>query len=110
MKILKWLLAIVGVAGLIAVGVLLAKFALDSRELIGAAQRYTGATPIQDPFVSASLIAAVAAGAGVVLGLGLGLPNRTASSIRHAALDGASAKREAEIRARATGGGELPQG
>lgn len=112
MKFLKWVLAIIGVAGLIAAAVLLGKFALDARELIGAAQRYDSARQIQDPFVTTALIAGVSAAAGMLLGLGLGLPSRTAGQIRNAALDGASSRREAEIRSRAAGTGpdEITQG
>lgn len=111
MKFLKWLLALVGVVGLVAAGVLLGKFALDSRELIGAAQRYSGAIAIQDPFISAMLIAGIAAAGGLVLGIALGMPSRTAGQIRNQALDNASVRREAEIRSRADGGsGQITQG
>lgn len=41
MKILKVLFAGVAVAGVVYAGVLLAQFALDARELVGAAAGYT---------------------------------------------------------------------
>ncbi len=110
MKFLKWVLVILGIAGVIAAAVLLGRFALDSRELIGAAQRYDGGRQIADPFVTTSLIAGVGAAAGLLLGLGIGLPTRTAGQIRNATLDAASARREAEIRSRATDGPALPPG
>lgn len=110
MKILKWVLAIIGVAGLIAAIVLLGKFALDARELIGAAQRYDSARSIQDPFVTTALIAGISAAGGLLLGVGLGMPSRTAGSIRNAALDDAAARREAEIRGRAAGPDQITQG
>lgn len=111
MKFLKILLAVLGVAAIIAAAVLLGRFALDSRELIGAAQRYDSAKAIQDPFVTTSLIAGVSAVAGLFLGLGLGLPSRTAGQIRNAALDDAANRRQAEVRSRADGGpGQIAQG
>ena len=54
MKVLKVVLAVVGIAGIVAAAVLLGRFALDSRELIGAAQRYTG-NPIADPFMTTAM-------------------------------------------------------
>ena len=93
MKFLKWTLAILGVGAVIALAVLLGQFALESRELIGAAQRYDSARAIRDPFESASLIGGVGVAAGLLLGLGLGLPNRTANQIRAKALEGQGSTR-----------------
>ena len=93
MKFLKWTLAILGVAAVIALAVLLGQFALEARELLGAAQRYDSARAIRDPFVSASLIGAVGLLAGLLLGLGVGLPGRTAGQIRSKALEGHGSSR-----------------
>lgn len=110
MKILKWALAIVGVAGLIAAAVLLGRFALDSRELIGAAQRYDGGRVIPDPFVTTSMIAAIGAAAGLLIGLGLGLPTRTPGAVRRATLDEVNQGRSDAIAAKAVGNPALPEG
>ncbi|WP_300081007.1 hypothetical protein [Propioniciclava sp.] len=100
MKILKVLFAGVAVAGVVYAGVLLAQFALDARELVGAAARYTDRS-IPDPFQSTSFIAGIAAAAGLALGLAIGLPGRTAGQVRRATLDEANARRTNEIGNRA---------
>lgn len=110
MKILKVVLGLIGIAGVIAVAVLLGQFALDSRELLGAAQRYTGTRPIQDPFQSTSLIAGVAALTGLLLGVAIGLPMRTPGAIRRDALDDTNARRSTEIGNRAAEHTALPEG
>lgn len=108
MKILKVLLAVLGGLGLVAAVVLLGQFALDSRELIGAAQRYTGAQPIRDPFITASLLTGIGAAAGLILGVGLGLPTQTRGQIRRQVLDENNARRSDAIAARAMGSAEEP--
>lgn len=110
MKILKVVLALLGIAGVIAVAVLLGQFALDSRELLGAAQRYTGTRPIQDPFQSTSLIAGIAALTGLLLGVAIGLPMRTPGAVRRDALDEANARRSTEIGNRAAERTALSEG
>lgn len=110
MKFLKVVLALLGVAGIIGAGAWLAVFAFDMQEIVGAAQRYDSARHITNPSITTLGIAGVALGGGLLLGLGLGLPNRTSRQIRNAALDDATALREAEIRTRAAGTGEITEG
>ena len=110
MKILKVLFALVGIAGVIAAAVLLSQFALDSRELIGAAQRYDGTKQIRDPFVTTSMLTAIGAATGLFLGLALGLPSRTKGQIRKATLDEVNADRSAAIAHRAAERTALPEG
>ncbi|WP_232548932.1 hypothetical protein [Propioniciclava soli] len=107
MKILKVLLAVLGVAGLVAAGVLLARFALDSRELIGAAQRYTG-NVIPDPFMTTAMLTGIGAATGLALGLAIGLPNRTSGQIRRATLDEVNTRRTTEIGNRAASHTSVP--
>lgn len=103
MKVIKATLALLGIAGIVAVVVLLGKFWLDSKTLLGAAQRYDSGSNYLDPMVSASIITGVTAVSFFLLGLGLGLPKQTAGRIRNKALDDASARRQSEIASRATG-------
>ena len=106
MKIIKYLLLIVGAGALVVTAVLAGEFALDAQLLMGAAQRYDQANNYLDPFQSMLVILGVGVAGAFVVGLGVGLPRRTAAAVREAALDGAAARREAEIRARATGDGQ----
>ena len=110
MKFLKVLLALLGIAAVIGAAVLLGQFALDSRELIGAAQRYDGAKVIRDPFVTTSMLTALGAGAGLLLGLAAGLPSRTRGQIRKETLDEVNAGRNAAIGTKAAGRTAIPEG
>lgn len=90
MKILKYLLLILGVVGLVVTGVLVGKFALDAQLLIGAAQRYDQQSKYIDPFQAMLVILAAGAAGAFLVGLGAGLPRRTAGAIRGEALDSAT--------------------
>lgn len=89
---------------------LLGQFALDSRELIGAAQRYDGTKVIRDPFVTTSMLTGIGAATGLLLGLALGLPARTRNQIRRATLDEVNAGRNAAIASKAAERTALPEG
>ncbi len=82
MKILKIALAALGVVGLIVAGYLLARFALDARELIGAAQRYDSAKAIESPFTTTAILTGIGVLAGFLLGLAAGLPLLTRGQVR----------------------------
>ena len=110
MKFLKVLLALIGIAGVIGAAVLLGQFALDSRELIGAAQRYDGAKVIRDPFVTTSMLTGIGAAAGLFLGLAIGLPSRSRGQIRRDTLDEVNAGRNAAIANRAAERTAIPEG
>ncbi len=83
--------------------VLLGKFWLDSKTLLGAAQRYDSGSQYLDPMVSASIIVGVSALSFFALGLAVGLPKQTTGKIRNQTLDQAAARRQAEIASRAAG-------
>lgn len=101
MKALKWILGVVGLIGIIAAIAWIVVFAFDMQEIIGAAQRYDSARTIANPSITTSMIAGLAALAGLLLGLGLGLPSRTSGQIRRDALDEANAARSEAIGRRA---------
>ncbi|MDN5569782.1 MAG: hypothetical protein L0G22_00750 [Propionibacteriaceae bacterium] len=109
MKVLKVVLAVVGIAGIVAAAVLLGRFALDSRELIGAAQRYTG-NPIADPFMTTAMLTGIGAATGLAIGLAIGLPSRTSGQIRRATLDEVNTRRTTEIGNRAASHTAVPEG
>lgn len=90
MKILKIALAALGVIGLIVAGYLLARFALDARELIGAAQRYDSAKAIQSPFTTTAMLTGLGVLAGFLLGLAAGLPMLTRHQLRRELADEAA--------------------
>ncbi|MBK8461578.1 MAG: hypothetical protein IPL36_00450 [Nigerium sp.] len=92
MKILKGALAVLGVIGLIVAAFLLARFALDARELIGAAQRYDSAKAIQSPFTTTALVTGLGVLAGFLLGLAAGLPSLTRRQIEREAAAGIAAR------------------
>lgn len=97
MKFLKWVLGLLGVAAAVAAGVWLFRFGWDMQELIGAAQRYDSARVIPNPVTTTTMIAGVALAAGLLVGLALGLPARTAGQIRKGALDEVNAGRTAAV-------------
>lgn len=99
MKVLKATLALLGIAGIVATLVLLGKFWLDSKTLLGAAQRYDAGSAYLDPMVAASIIVGVTALSFFLLGLAVGLPLRTAGRIQKEALQQASASRQADTAA-----------
>lgn len=103
MKYLKTILMIVALIAFVVAGVLIGKYALDTQMLMGAAQRYDATTKVINPFSSMLVILAVGVGGAFLLGLGLGLPKRTAHAIRDEALDAATAQRQSAIQNRATG-------
>lgn len=105
MKVLKATLALFGIAGIVATVVLLGKFWLDSKTLLGAAQRYDAGSIYLDPMVSASIIAGVSAISFFLLGLAVGLPLRTAGRIGKEAIEHASANQQSEIATGQAGSG-----
>lgn len=100
MKILKILLALLGLAGLIAGGIYLAQVLFDMQNIMGAANAGRSqqmASPMNKIYITTGLGAL----GGLLLGLGLGMPSRLAGGIRKEALQTAAAKRETEIKNRA---------
>lgn len=103
MKVLKWLLVLVGVAALIGAIVYTYLGWLDLQRLVAAAEAMRSA-PQPNPQQEIVLAIGLALGSGLALGVGLGMPRRTAGRIRKEALESSAAAREAEIRQRAAGG------
>lgn len=101
MKPLKWLLILLGVAAVAGAAVWLFRFGWDMQEIIGAAQRYDSARVIANPVTTTTMIAGVALGAGLLLGLGFGLPSHTSGQIRKRTLDEVNAGRNAAIASKA---------
>ncbi|MFC6358363.1 hypothetical protein [Luteococcus peritonei] len=83
MKFLKWLLALLGIAALIAAGALLYMSWLDLRSLWAAIRTYNNAG-LRNPMRNVFLMAGLASLGGLLLGWGLGLPSRTGRSVRNA--------------------------
>ena len=103
MKFLKILFILLGLAGLIAAGVFLGLNWVDIGKLLAAANNDKSGALNPDPMGRIYLMSGLTAIGGLLLGLGLGLPSRTAGQIRNSALDSAAARRQDEIRTRATG-------
>ena len=110
MKLMKIVLLLLGLAALVAGGVFLGLNWVDVGRLLTAANNDKSANLNPDPMPRIYLTTALGTVGGLLLGLGLGLPTRTAGTIRNEALDGAAARRQDEIRTRATGTDEIGQG
>ncbi|WP_460744772.1 hypothetical protein [Mariniluteicoccus endophyticus] len=105
MKILKILFALAGVVGLAVAGYYLFNAWVDIRSMMAIANANRSAefvSPWQKVLTSTLLATAGA----LVLGLGIGLPMRTAGSVRKKALQDAADARELQIRDRAAARGD----
>ncbi len=103
MKFLKTILSIIGIVALIVAAFLLFQQFIALNTLAAAANSQNSANPPRypNPFPSIAMVVGLAAAAGLVLGVALGLPSRTAHAIREETLDSAAAARQAQIRTRA---------
>lgn len=102
MKILKLLLGVLGLAAIITAVVFIVR-TWDSVRGLWFAANANRSQPFDNPINQIYLTIGVAALAGLLVGLAIGLPSRTAGSIRRQALQDASDVREASIRRRAGG-------
>jgi len=102
MKILKWLLVLLGVAGGVGAGVYAFRGWLELRNLVAVAESMRSAPQI-NPQQELALAIGLAALGGLLLGLGLAMPRRTAAGIRKETLESVADAKEADIRRRATG-------
>ncbi|MFP5417120.1 MAG: hypothetical protein ACLGHZ_09685 [Actinomycetes bacterium] len=105
MKILKAILAVLGVVGLVAAGIYLGFVWVDNERLLAAANANKSGNLFPSPMTNIYLAAALGSAGGLLLGLGIGLPMRTPGSVRRAALDEANRSRTNAIAAKAAGAG-----
>lgn len=82
MKFLKWILAILGLVGLLAGGYMLAKVVWDLGKLMAAVRGYN--TGVSDPAQRIYYTVGLTTLGGLLLGWGLGLPRRTGRAVRNA--------------------------
>lgn len=101
MKVLKWLLVLLGVAGIIAAAVYSYLSWFNLQKLVAVAESMRSA-PQVNPQQQMALAIGLALLGAFLFGIGLGMPRRSAGQIRRQALESAAATREAEIRGRAT--------
>lgn len=101
MKILKWLLVVLGLAGLIGAGVFTYLGWSELQKLVAAAES-TGSAPQANPQQQVLIAIGLAVVGGFVLGLGMAMPRRTVGKIRNETLQSVAVARDSEIRQRAT--------
>ncbi|MDO5286122.1 MAG: hypothetical protein Q4G45_04790 [Actinomycetia bacterium] len=88
MKVLKGILAALGVIALIVAIVMLIRISWNLQGILGSANRYAPdggqqwGNPVQDVILSSG----VALLSGLLLGIGLGLPRRTSKTVREEAV------------------------
>lgn len=102
MKPLKLTLSVLGLIALVAGGIYLSFVWVSTGQLLAAANANKSANLLPSPMTNIFITAALAAGGGLLLGLGIGMPIRTRGQVRRAALDQAAQKRTDEIGSRAS--------
>ena len=83
MKVLKSVLLVVGLLAIAGAGALLVKNAWDLGNLYNVAMDNKNQTSVVNPTSLVLIGAGLAAVGGIVFGLGIGLPRRTANAVRH---------------------------
>lgn len=98
MKVAKWVLVVLG-AVCLGIGLyMVIRLSMDMRTIMGAANASKSVDVLQNPMRTIWIVGAVALVAGALLGLGIGLPQRTLGSVRRETLESAAAQRESAIR------------
>lgn len=97
MKVLKAALGLAGIIGLIVAGVFLFLTYVDTRSLLAAANADKSGNLFPDPMARIYLTAVIGAVGGLLLGLAMGLPPRTAGAIERDTLDAVNQARSEEI-------------
>lgn len=97
-KPLKTILAVLGVIAVIGAVVLLVRLQFDMNTIMGAANANKTVSELMNPMTRIWISAGIAAGAGLLLGLGFGLPRQTNRSVRRETLEASAAQRESTIR------------
>ncbi|MFV0405533.1 MAG: hypothetical protein ACK5LN_01715 [Propioniciclava sp.] len=108
MKPLKIVLSMIGLVALVAAGFYLVFVGVTTGQLLSAANANKSANLLPSPMTNVYITTVLAAGGGLLLGLGVGMPIRTRGQVRRAALDQAAQKRTDEIGSRAAGNGNGP--
>ncbi|MFV0453195.1 MAG: hypothetical protein ACK5LS_13320 [Propioniciclava sp.] len=102
MKPLKIILSVIGLVALVAAGFYLVFVGVTTGQLLAAANANKSGNLLPSPMTNVYITAILAAGGGLLLGLGIGMPARTRGQVRRAALEQAAQKRTDEIGARAS--------
>lgn len=105
MKPLKITLSVLGLIALVAAGFYLVFVGVTTGQLLAAANANKSANLLPSPMTNVYITSILAAGGGLLLGLGLGMPVRTRGQVRRATLDQAAQKRTDEISSRAQDNG-----
>jgi hypothetical protein len=87
MKVLKSVLLVVGLLAIAGAAALLIKNAWDLRVLYEVAMANKSQPSVANPTNLVLIGAGLGAAGGVVLGLGIGLPRRTAAAVRHETIE-----------------------
>ncbi len=90
MKVFKWLAVVVGVAGLGTAGWFLFRSWLHMRSLVDAANAGRSNNLMSNPIQQVSLAFGLGILGGLLIGIGVALPNRTERSVRKQALENAA--------------------
>jgi hypothetical protein len=88
MKVLKSVLVVLGLLAVAGAAALLVKNVWDLRILYEVAMANKSQPSVGNPTNLVLVGAGLAAVGGVVLGLGIGLPRRTATAVRHDTIEG----------------------
>ncbi len=106
MKVLKTVLLVVGLLVVAGAAALLVKNAWDLRVLYEVAMANKSQPSVTNPTNLVLIGAGLAAVGGLVLGLGLGLPRRTAGAVRQETLEDLHRKTAADATAAESSGAE----
>jgi hypothetical protein len=88
MKVLKGVLVVVGLLAVAGAAALLVKNVWDLRILYEVAMANKSQPSVVNPTNLVLIGAGLAVAGGIVLGLGIGLPRRTAAAVRHDTIEG----------------------
>lgn len=87
MKVLKSLLLVIGLLAIAGAGALLVKNTWDLRILYEVAMANKSQPSVANPTNLVLIGAGLAVVGGIVFGLGIGLPRRTANALRHQTIE-----------------------
>lgn len=82
MKVFKAILALIGLGGLIAAGAYLGLVWVDNERLLAAANANKSGNLFPSPMTNIFIASGLGAIGGLLLGIGVGMPLRTAGQVR----------------------------